>query len=1352
MSYNEQIELDLSTDNSWKIIGVKQYDTGRIIEAIINKNGEAYSVYGASVSYRIKQPNGNYVWKMAEVNIDSPNIVNIHLNDEDVSSIGNNVADIVIITADGIESTASFIIEVQPSPTNIKRVAESDSFQYFVDAVEEYREIVEDAQAWAVGSRGAEAVPSDDKTYENNSKYYAAVANNAKDSAESALIAAESARDNAISAREVASISASIATSAAASAVGAANAVPQKIYDAFTGDVPSGFHNSLVAAMSQMAINGSTGNLIAVQSGQPSAVENILWINPYSEEEIEVPTMEDMLQYVDLSSNNVVTGDYNIEIGGINSTGDNSPTSSTAATTRLRTDYIPLSSEVKIKILDPQYSIMNVFTYSKSGNTYTYQRSWSENAGTLNLRSSEFIIHDIEENETFFRVSFYYTENTSHTMTDTDVATLKSNLSISTPTDRTLQKSNVAADAKAVGEVIGKVIGIPQKITFTDGGLIDAVDGTLINSSVVSYSDYIPIPFGTKYIAYSNQNGGISDNSIGGMAFYKKVGDSYNYLGGNPRQPYANQGVGYNDALIYVPEETTHARFSNYIKSTRETYNLPDFYICAYNDFTTEKFEIANKTIALRAYSDCILKSSDGYVYEISSNQNYIVTRYYNIKGIKKLAYTRMIFKKSVPDCGMAFYDADYIYISGETSKLDVSLSEPFYEIKTIDVPDNAVYVRFTWWSQALIDSYDGHITEKCGFWDASNYETKLSTSRLKLLEHEIEKGGALTPIVEECLKLGIHHQAINQGQLNLIKRCRQMTDIKWTPAIDLPRLNLVTTSAGYGTGKFYVDNIYKAGIEYMGIPYSRSNVTPNYYGRPKGSVGVYVDFEQFVTSVCNKKSRLCEDAARYFTNPDTGASETRIVNIQDQSEGHSPLIYGAVCSDFVSYALGLSQTLGTLSLARYNDLTEIGKLDETDDNYVTATDLQIGDVLIDISKSDANSNIYDSAVTYERGDTAIYSGKCYECIAESTTGTWNSDDWQSINPTHTLIITDIIEDANNVTYIEISEETSSGNGNESIKSSHQGGGARRVAHEINYFYQAYSRYYVYRYKSSKLSSITYKESNFIPVGSDPVAFHINDYPCMPYEGNNYIYKQADEYDSSTTYSSGDYVYYENQLYQSKAYGNKGHTPRQGSSYWVQTVGIGRIVINYEPIYLMIKPVPSENPSSNHWYVKPIFEYRNADVYNKNSTYSVGDYCKYEDNIYRCTTLINTAEVWDPTHWHRVTDDEYILTTDTDVISSSIYYKKIKFDKMVILKDNEPINKGDPTLTESGYDSHGAISIINNDEIVDYIDPPIRKGVGTYNAYLIDTENGSWSDDESSDAVFDGHRSCACTWYIKDNI
>ena len=47
-----------------------------------------------------------------------------------------------------------------------------------------------------------------------------------------------------------------------------------------------------------------------------------------------------------------------------------------------------------------------------------------------------------------------------------------------------------------------------------------------------------------------------------------------------------------------------------------------------------------------------------------------------------------------------------------------------------------------------------------------------------------------------------------------------------------------------------------------------------------------------------------------------------------------------------------------------------------------------------------------------------------------------------------------------------------------------------------------------------------------------------------------------------------------------------------------------------------------------------------ADTYSSSSTYSIGEYCLYNNNLYMCTSAITVAEAWNSSHWLQVTIGE----------------------------------------------------------------------------------------------------------------
>lgn len=62
-----------------------------------------------------------------------------------------------------------------------------------------------------------------------------------------------------------------------------------------------------------------------------------------------------------------------------------------------------------------------------------------------------------------------------------------------------------------------------------------------------------------------------------------------------------------------------------------------------------------------------------------------------------------------------------------------------------------------------------------------------------------------------------------------------------------------------------------------------------------------------------------------------------------------------------------------------------------------------------------------------------------------------------------------------------------------------------------------------------------------------------------------------------------------------------------------------------------------------------------TDAYSSSSTYAVGDYCIYENTLYKCTTAIATAEAWNSGHWTAVSvaDEIKELTNDTNITVES---------------------------------------------------------------------------------------------------
>ena len=141
-----------------------------------------------------------------------------------------------------------------------------------------------------------------------------------------------------------------------------------------------------------------------------------------------------------------------------------------------------------------------------------------------------------------------------------------------------------------------------------------------------------------------------------------------------------------------------------------------------------------------------------------------------------------------------------------------------------------------------------------------------------------------------EARSLGLHLMPTTLGELNMVKRARQFTDIKWTPAVNLKRRNAVENDADSSITIGWQDTFLE-NTEYTGIPYSHG-----YYSganRNFGMVGYQVSIDAFATSAQFANSYLC--ATDHYD-----ASNAVYTN------------YGASCDTLGCYAMGLSTWYGS--------------------------------------------------------------------------------------------------------------------------------------------------------------------------------------------------------------------------------------------------------------------------------------------------------------------------------------------------------------------------------------------------------------------------------------------------------
>ena len=181
---------------------------------------------------------------------------------------------------------------------------------------------------------------------------------------------------------------------------------------------------------------------------------------------------------------------------------------------------------------------------------------------------------------------------------------------------------------------------------------------------------------------------------------------------------------------------------------------------------------------------------------------------------------------------------------------------------------------------------------------------------------------------------------ALSQGQQNIVKRARQMTQIQWTPKKDI---------IGWGGGL-----TYRAGVTYTGLP----------YGQPVNASYVpwSTSLEGFLAAVDNPNSLMYTSYSSY--------------------NQRAPY-YSIDCSAFVSWAWGLSSRRTTATIP--NSATAISTtsyanaqvgdcLNKSNDHVVLITDIDYDDsgniICIEISESTvvAATNYCCQVVRYGEG------------------------------------------------------------------------------------------------------------------------------------------------------------------------------------------------------------------------------------------------------------------------------------------------------------------------------------------------------------------------------------------------
>ena len=179
------ISVDLTPDGRAPrpMLNASQYDNGRPVMVNLTMAGDAYELpEGAEAWIDVRKPSGKIVHEQVEVT-SGQSFVEFALLTQMTAEPGAALMELSIVDDDQDPiGTANWLMMVEMSPLHAGDSSETwvrdidDAIAEAKEYAETSGEYAETAEAWAVGQRGGVDVEEDDETYENNSKYWAEVA------------------------------------------------------------------------------------------------------------------------------------------------------------------------------------------------------------------------------------------------------------------------------------------------------------------------------------------------------------------------------------------------------------------------------------------------------------------------------------------------------------------------------------------------------------------------------------------------------------------------------------------------------------------------------------------------------------------------------------------------------------------------------------------------------------------------------------------------------------------------------------------------------------------------------------------------------------------------------------------------------------------------------------------------------------------------------------------------------------------------------------------------------------------------------------------------------------------------
>lgn len=471
--------------------------------------------------------------------------------------------------------------------------------------------------------------------------------------------------------------------------------------------------------------------------------------------------------------------------------------------------------------------------------------------------------------------------------------------------DDTLSVSGAAADAAAVGKKFALAQPYRNEISGGDvayGAKLTSVNSTPIADALYNTSDYIAVTGGetlicstfTRYWFYDNSKTALDTGNLNGKTTYLIDGNT-------------------DIKTLSVPSTAA------YIRVSFATANAALAFVCHVAPYEQKLDADIADTVEL------MKKTTTGLEWEqggISPSVGTDLDRTTRIRLVRNVTSDGGILSIACADgyvAGIYGYNATSNEFRG-TVKADGTYSKAA----------SSMY----WWSSYTFDftkytnTYFRVVLARSD--DADISPTAGENATLTVYQWVDTAEAEDDYIVEQSRLLGLHTLPKSRGALNAVKRARQFTEIKWTPAVDLPRVLKLEADEDYGDlnysyNDYAFQGTFKAGTQYQGIPYGRSDGYGD-YGYSTLFVGTTIDFGTFLTAIENKESIVSKEAVY-------------------NKGGKSATVYGCSCTSMVCYALKIAYT----AASNFANVTNLNYLCHVTDNgtEMDLKDLQVADVLV---------------------------------------------------------------------------------------------------------------------------------------------------------------------------------------------------------------------------------------------------------------------------------------------------------------------------------------------------------------------------------------------------------------------